>query len=31
MSKYNRDVEIKKLSEREAFYRGYYSSINSKD
>jgi hypothetical protein len=30
MSKYNRDVEIKKLSEREAFYRGYYSSINNK-
>lgn len=31
MSKYNRDVEIKKLSEKEAFYRGYYSSINSKN
>lgn len=31
MSKYERDIEIKKLSEREAFYRGYYSSINSKD
>lgn len=31
MSKYNRDIEIKKLSEKEAFYRGYYSSINNKD
>lgn len=31
MSKYNRDIEIKKLSEKEAFYRNYYSSINNKD